>query len=144
MRTSLLMVSLAMFLFFPVRVLATEAPPSPPTHRIVAYYFHGDQRCRTCLHIESSGLETLQERFSKDLAAGRLEWHTVNLDQPENDHYVQDFQLVTRAIVLVELKDGKQVRYKTLDKVWQLIHDENAFRAYVRDQVEIFLRALGE
>ncbi|MFO7616170.1 MAG: hypothetical protein R6V75_02880, partial [Bacteroidales bacterium] len=41
----------------------------------------------------------------------------VNIDEPENRHFIQDFQLVTRSVVLAEYRDGEVVRYENLDQV---------------------------
>lgn len=131
--------------------LALAAAPPDVAHRVgpdparpsqvVVYYFHGDQRCRTCMHIEEATEETLRARFGKELAAQRLAWRTVNFDRDENEHVIRDYKLVAQSVVLVEYRDGKEVRAKNLDKVWRLIHDDHAFEAYVRDEIVAFLGA---
>ena len=57
----------------------------------------------------------------------------VNVDEPANQHFVQDFQLYTRSLVVVDAKDPK--RFKVLDKVWQLVGDKPAFQKYVEQEV---------
>ncbi len=107
---------------------------------VIAYYFHGAVRCRTCRKIEATAEEVLRERFGDDLNAGRLEWRVVNYDEPANEHFIKDFKLVAPSLVLVGLHDGRQDRFKSLDKVWQYAHDEQLFKVYVRDEVRAFLR----
>ncbi len=109
--------------------------------QVVVYYFHGDQRCRTCVHIEEATEQTLRARFGKELAAKRLAWRTVNFDRDENEHVINDYKLVAQSVVLVEYRDGKEVRSKNLDKVWRLIHDDHDFEVYVRDEILAFLGA---
>ncbi len=106
----------------------------------VVYYFHGNQRCRTCMRIESATEQTVRSRFDKELKAKRLEWRVVNFDKPENEHVIKDYGLVAQSVVLVEYRGGKQVRFKNLDRVWRLIHeDDAAFEAYIRDELRAFM-----
>jgi hypothetical protein len=109
---------------------------------VVAYYFHGNVRCKTCRTIEAYAEEAITQGFPDEMASGRLAWRVVNVDEPENQHFVEDLQLVTRSVVLVETKDGEAVRWQSLDKVWQLVRDKDAFVAYVRDATRQFLGEL--
>jgi hypothetical protein len=56
-----------------------------------------------------------------------------------NEHFVEDFKLVTRSLVLVSYRDGTVARWKNLDKVWQLVRDEELFSQYVRESTRAFL-----
>ena len=118
---------------------AGAAAAQTPSTGVVAYYFHGDFRCRTCLAIESQAHETITAAFADELASGRLTWRALNIEQPENEHFVEDFQLVTRSLVLVAYRDGAVARWKNLDKVWQLVRDEELFSQYVRESTRAFL-----
>ena len=101
-------------------------------HKVVAYYFHGNARCRTCKSIEAETSRVLHADFSEALEQGSLVWETVNLDQPANAHFVDDFQLTSRIVVIADVVDGIPVRWTSLDRVWELIGDEEAFEEYVR------------
>lgn len=118
---------------------AQASPTAPPARKVIAYYFHGNVRCRTCRKIEASAADAIQRRFAAELQAGRLEWRPTNVDQPANEHFIHDYQLVTRSLVLVEIRDGKQVRWKNLDQVWELVSDEIRFGQYVQREVRDFL-----
>ena len=72
---------------------------------------------------------------------GILQWRVVNIDEPANRHFIQDFQLVTRSVVLAEYRDGKVVRSKNLDQVWQLVRDKQRFVDYVQSETKAFLAA---
>jgi hypothetical protein len=108
------------------------AAAGDPAPQVIAYYFHTDYRCSTCRTIEAYSEEAITAGFEKELAAGALEWRVVNMDKPENKHFVQDFQLVTKSLVLVEEVSGKVVRFENLEKVWLLTRDKDAFLDYVR------------
>ena len=115
------------------------ADAKAPSTGVVAYYFHGDFRCRTCLAIERQAHETITADFADELSSGQLTWRALNVEQPGNEHFVEDFKLVTRSLVLVSYRDGKVQRFQNLDKVWQLVRDEELFSQYVRESTRAFL-----
>jgi hypothetical protein len=114
---------------------AATSAASPTT---LVYYFHATTRCATCRTIEAYAHETVASRFATDIEARRLEWRTVNVDEPANQHFVRDFQLYTRSVVVVDAKDSK--RYKILDRVWQLVGNKTAFQSYVEREIRAFPR----
>ena len=114
------------------------ATPTSATQARV-YYFHGTSRCNTCRTIEAYTRETVTSVFASDLEARRLEWQAVNVDEPANRHFVQDFQLYTRSVVVVDAQDPK--RFKVLERVWELVHDKPAFQKYVEQEIRAFRRS---
>jgi hypothetical protein len=115
---------------------AAPAPAADPG--VLVYYFHATTRCATCRTIEAYAKETVTSRFAADLEARRLEWRTVNVDEPANRHFIRDYQLYTRSVVLVDGKDPK--RFKVLEQVWQLVQDKPAFQGYVERELRAFRR----
>ena len=106
---------------------------------VVAIYFHGNARCATCRKIEAYADEAIAQGFVDELASGRLAWRVVNIDEPGNKHFIEDFQLVTRSVVLVEYREGEVVRWENLDKVWQLVRSKDRFVGYVQGETSEFL-----
>jgi len=107
--------------------------------KVIVYYFHATQRCWTCKTIEAYSEEAVRTGFAEHLASGTLEWKTVNIDEPENQHFVEDFQLATRTVVLVNVVDGVNKDWKRLDRVWQLVRDKPAFVDYIWENTNDFL-----
>jgi len=118
---------------------APSASAAPAEHKVVAYYLHGDTRCPSCIKIEQWADAAVHERFARELADGKLEWQVVNYDEPRNRHYLGDFQLEFKVVVLADYVNGKQVRYKRLDAVWDLLDDQQAFTDYIADEVRQYL-----
>ncbi len=113
--------------------------------RVVAYYFHGNVRCTTCRTIESYAKEAIHTGFADALKDGRLEWRVVNVEDPDNDHFVQDFQLSTRSVVLERIADGKPQEWKNLPRVWELVRgNKNDFLKYIQDETRACLEAAGK
>lgn len=126
----------------PVAAAALPAKPSTATDgssTIVVSYFHTTARCASCLRIEDLTAATVTGRFVVPVADKRLVWRVVNVDQPANAHYLKDYQLYTKSVVVSEMRDGKEVRWKNLDKVWTLLGQPEAFQDYVEKEVRSFL-----
>jgi hypothetical protein len=123
------------------RLSAEDAPAAATSDGVVAFYFHGNTRCATCRKIEAYADEAIQMGFAQALETSALRWRVVNVEEPENRHFIEDFQLVTRSVVLAEYRDDKVVRWKNLDKVWQLVRDKDGFTSYVQGETREFLGA---
>ena len=131
----------------------TEQDPQIPVasenkateRKVVAYYFHGNMRCVTCRTIEAYTKEAIETGFSEALKDNLLEWQVINVEEPGNEHFVQDFQLVTRSVVITEVVDGKRIRWKNLQRVWELVRgDKEGFLKYVQDETKAYLEAAGK
>lgn len=109
------------------------------SHQVIAYYFHGTQRCKTCLQIEASAKETIELNFPDELKDGRLVWKSIDFDEPANEHYTTDYQLLSSSLILVEFRDGKQTRWRNMEQVWELVWEKELYANYVRDGVSQFL-----
>jgi len=118
---------------------ATAVGTAPGAARFMAYYFHGTRRCHTCRTIEAQAQEAVQMAFAAELTQGRLAWTAVNLEEPGNGHFATEYGVTGSTLVIVEVKDGKPVRFAKLDKTWQLVRDKPAFMDYVANEVMTFM-----
>ena len=109
---------------------------------LIAYYFHGNFRCDNCRKIEHYSRETIEKYFVEELKTKRLNFTIINTDLSENKHFIEDYQLYTRSLVIAEYKDGKQVRWKNLAKVWDYLNDKDAFYEYVRSEIRNYLEQI--
>jgi hypothetical protein len=110
-----------------------------PALKVVAYYFHVSARCVTCRTIESYSKEAVERGYAKEIEEGRVEWRPVNVQLPQNRHYIRDYQLYTRSLVLVKYREGKQVEWRNLDRVWQLVRRKGDFLKYVQSNLAAYL-----
>ena len=105
----------------------------------IAYYLHGDQRCATCLKLEAYSQEALETGFKKEMADSSLVWRVVNYDRKETEHYIDDYRLFTKAVILSRVVDGKEVAWRNLDKIWELVNNKDKFIAYIQSETRAFL-----
>ncbi len=126
----------------PANLIPFGSSSDSPHHKIIAYYFHGAVRCQTCLNIESYTDEAMKTHFADDLASGKLEWRVINREEPPNEHFVEDYQLYSQALILVDSIPGKPSEWKNLEAIWDYVGDKATFIEYIHTEVGQYLRRL--
>jgi hypothetical protein len=116
---------------------ATTKPNA--VQKLIVYYFHGNARCPTCFKLENFAKSEVETDFADAIKKGNLEWKTVNVEEKGNEHFNDDYKLYTKSIIVSTIKDGKESSWKNLDQIWQLIHDDDKYRAYIRTEVKACL-----
>ncbi|HNT27234.1 MAG TPA: nitrophenyl compound nitroreductase subunit ArsF family protein [bacterium] len=120
-----------------------DSPPETPgavtaSDGLTVYYFHTTFRCHSCLTIERLTHETLNEQFAVEQKSGAIRWRMVNYEEPANEHFIDDYKLYTKQVILSAVKGGKEVKWKNLDEVWDLKRDEMRFKLYIADEIKKF------
>ncbi len=125
----------------PATVSTTDEPSDDQsdTIQVIAYYFHNTKRCQTCLKIETTARKAMEEIFAENFASGELVWHSLDMEKPENEHFVYDYALAMPSLVLVLTKDEIEVDWKRLDDTWTLIRNKENFINYVVEETQAYL-----
>lgn len=113
-----------------------EAPDETPCV-VDAIYFHSTNRCWTCLKIESEAKAIAEAEFAEELAAGKLRWLAINME--EERAYISQYDLVMPTLVLVCRVGDEAPEWIALDDTWALIRSETRFSMYVVDGLRAFL-----
>lgn len=98
------------------------------------YYFMGDVRCNSCHKIESYTKEVYDELNNKN-----INFQIINVDKKENKHFVEEYNIYAKSVVISKLVDEKEVQYKNLDKIWNYLGDREKFKSYLRSEIDSFL-----
>lgn len=107
--------------------------------RVIVYYFHGTARCATCRAIEQYAYDALVTGFPRELQFGVLEWHPINVEEPQNRHFIDDYELIMRSVILADMAGENQTRWKNLDRIWDLVGDKSSFMSYIQEETRIYL-----
>ncbi len=62
------------------------------------------------------------------------------MEKKENDHFVNEYKLYTKSLVISLNKNGKEIKYNNLTKVWEYLGDKEKFYDYVRDEINKYLK----
>lgn len=124
------------FVLIPDTISAGQAQPS----KVIAYYFHGSFRCPTCHKLEQYSKEAIETNFKDALASGTLEFKTINVEDRGNEHFMNDYKLYTKSLVITLIQNGKEVKAKNLDKIWEYGGNKQKFFEYITGEVNNFLK----
>ena len=108
--------------------------------KVIAYYFRTTGRCVSCRKIEAYSKEAIETGFANELKNGTLAFHSINVEEPQNRHFVEDYHLYTKSLVICDMENGKQRQWKNLTQVWQLIRNKSDFVKYVQDEINAYLK----
>ncbi|OGX16470.1 MAG: hypothetical protein A2166_01135 [Omnitrophica WOR_2 bacterium RBG_13_41_10] len=129
---------LALSLVLIVPVFGQEAPKN----NVVAYYFHGNFRCFNCYRIEQYSKEAIEQYFKDELSSGKLVFKIINIEEKNNEHFIKDYQLYTKSLIISLVKDGEEVKFDNLVKVWEFLGNKQKFYDYVKDEITQYLKEL--
>ena len=105
------------------------ATQSDRADKVIVYYMHQTFRCITCNQIEATTGELINTDFAREMKDGRLEWKKVNFQ--ENEDLAKLYNVASSTVVVVRLRDGKEIGHQSLDKVWTLSGNRDEFVKYV-------------
>jgi hypothetical protein len=131
----------------PAPVVPTPGTPSAgnataadaASHVVEVYYFRTTNRCASCRKIEAFTDAAIKSAFAKEIQDGKMIWQVVNIQEPGNEHFIQEYKLVTKSVVVMDKVNGGQVRWKNLARIWELLSDETQFAQYVQREVREYL-----
>lgn len=121
---------------------ATATPAAtikPPPHQVIALYFHRTQRCPTCRRIGDMAEKAVTNAFPEQLKSRAVEFRLVDFQDEQNAALVKAYRISGPTLMLVNVFDGKAVRWAPLPRVWQLFGKPEEFQAYVQSGVARFL-----
>ena len=118
-----------------------ERGEEAPQAQLQVLYFHRTARCPSCLNMEAYAAEAV-ERFASDRDAGRISWRAVNIDEPGDRHFQEDYALEVNSLVLSRHEAGREVAWTNLPDVWALVGDKSNFVAYVETEISKQLEQL--
>lgn len=113
-----------------------------PANFVAVYYFHGNFRCLNCRNIEQYTKETVERHFRKELDAGKVVFKVLNVETKGNEHFTNDYQLYTKSVVLSLVKNGKEVKFNNLTKMWEYLRNKEDFHQYIKTAVEKYIKEL--
>jgi len=128
--------------FLLLSVFSPAWAQSVPGNYIVVYYFHTTFRCPTCYKIEQYTQEAVEKYFDKEIKAGTVSFKAVNVEGEKNQHYIKDYQLFSKAVVISMIKEGKEVKFNNLTKIWEYVRDKEKFYEYIKTETTKYLEGV--
>lgn len=66
------------------------------------YYFHGKQRCKTCLAIEDVTKKTIADNYKDN---SQVRFTEINIDEDKNKDIVEKYEIAFSSLLIVKGED---------------------------------------
>lgn len=73
-------------------------------------YFHGKQRCVTCMAIEKYAQEVVEKDFANEKKNGKVVFKVVDISTPEGAKIAKDYRVTWSSLFVNGWKNGKETR----------------------------------
>ena len=87
---------------------AKQAVDTTRENGVDVLYFHGKQRCATCMAIERETKDVVDVQFADAVADGALEMRIIDITKPENEALADKYEITWSSLVVVKYEDGKE------------------------------------
>lgn len=83
---------------------------SPKKDRVEVVYFHGKQRCATCMAIEKNARETVSTMFADEVKKGSVVFRTVDISTSEGEKEADKYEVTWSSLFVNKWRNGKESR----------------------------------
>lgn len=83
-----------------------NAAAAPERDCVEVLYFHGKQRCATCVAIEQNTRTVIESRFAEECAKGDVVFRIIDLTLPENEALAEKYEVTWSSLWLTRWTDG--------------------------------------
>ena len=98
-------------LFILLTLIATAAMAQGRVKdHVEVVYFHGKQRCLTCMAIEKYAREVVDTDFAREKQSGKVLFRTVDITTPEGTKLAKKYRVSWSSLYINGWKGGKEKR----------------------------------
>lgn len=127
--------------FATVMVYSQTNPEITAKTKLLVYYFHLTNRCKTCLSIESTTKKVLEQYFKTQLNDRVIIFKTFNIDLPENKAISEKYQAYGATFALAPVVSGKEAGTEDLTNfAFSKIHNEEEYITGLKAKIEEFVK----
>ena len=145
--TAFLLVSVGVAIGKEMAFRNAPAPAAPEVaageQKVLVYYMRGIP-CITCILVETAAEKLLREEFADAVAAGAMQFLTVNYLEPENAALADKYNVGSNMVIAVRFEDGKEAARVRMDEVLELATDQEKLKDYLRKGIRSALEGGGE
>lgn len=102
-------------------------------------YFHGNRRCEACVLNEENLDYSIRKNYKEEMKSGYIEFAVINFDEPENEHFIAEFDLEYPKAFICELEGKNEISRKELKNIWDYTYEYGKFEQYVVEEVNFYL-----
>lgn len=111
-----------------------------PKTTVEVMYFHGKQRCPTCIAIGDNSMDVVNKDFSKQVKAGSVKFKEIDISTPEGEKIADKYRVTWSSLFVNQWKNGKEKRYDMTRFGFENARNNTpAFRAGLKSKINQLL-----
>lgn len=83
---------------------------SSPKTIVEVLYFHGKQRCPTCIAIGDNSIDIVNKDFAKQVKAGQVRFKEIDISTLEGEKIADKYRVTWSSLFVNQWKNGKEKR----------------------------------
>ena len=104
-------------------------------------YFHGKQRCATCMAIEKNAKEVLETQFAEELKNGTVVFKSIDISKDENEKIAAKYEVTWSSLIISRWKDGKESHENLTEFAFANARTaSDAFKSGVADKIRTLMK----
>lgn len=89
---------------------STAQATKPVKDHVEVIYFHGKQRCATCVAIEKEAKTLVESEFAAEVKKGKVVFRAIDISDPKNEAVADSYQVTWSSLYVTGFKNGKEKR----------------------------------
>lgn len=86
----------------------TENSEVTAKDHVEVLYFHGKQRCATCMAIENNTLAVMNESLVEQVKKGEVVFKVIDISKKENEKLAEKYEVTWSSLFVVCYKNGRE------------------------------------
>lgn len=104
-------------------------------------YFHGPQRCKTCVALQKASKELVDAKFAREMKSGRVKFREIDLSTKEGEKLGDKYEIAWSSLVVVR-KQGKKEKFVDLtdDGFRYAVNNKAKIQSILQQKITEFLK----
>lgn len=94
---------------------STAQVNNPGKDCVEVIYFHGKQRCATCMAIEKNTVEVIEKTFADEVRNNEVVFKIVDISTPEGEAIADKYEVTWSSLFVNKWEGGKETRNNMTD-----------------------------
>lgn len=96
--------------FFCLFAMMLQAQPSPTGNYVEVLYFHGRQRCLSCMAMEKYAREVVDQDFAMQKKLGKVRFREIDITTGKGKQLARSYRVTWSSLYVTGVKNGKETR----------------------------------
>jgi len=128
--------SVVLFLLLPLLSFTQTAKSAAGQPKVLVYYFHMINRCKTCNAIEAATRKTVETYYKKQVDDGTLVLKVFNAEEKANEKLAEKYQAYGATLAVTGIKNGKESIEDMTNMAFSRVNDEKKFQSELRKAID--------